>query len=484
MTAADTYCIIGGGPSGLGVAKCLTQNRIPFEIVEREDDFGGNWYYGSASARVYGSTHLISSKLNTQFSDYPMPDDYPAYPSHSLFLSYLRRLARDFDLYQRTRFRREVLRLEPEGDAWRVHTSDGEGRLYRGVFVANGLQREPRFARIEGDLDAEQMHSASYRDPEAFRGKRVLVIGGGNSGCDIAVDAVHVAAKVFHSTRRPYYYMPKFVDGRPTQEWLMDLPLRFSDPAELWSYVKQTFKLCGCDPRDYGLPTPSYEITQAHPIMNSLVLYHIGHGDITPKPDVVSFHGRSARFADGTAEEVDVVVHATGYEVRFPFLSERLLAWKDGRPDLFLYAFHRQFHNLLFMGYVNAAAGFGNVANAFGRLFVAYLKAYEADTPEFRQFARLKAGPNPDLGQGEYIDSERHQFEADLWKLIKASELLQDEAEPGGVRAGVTPTESVCDERSGRCLRARTNRPSGARSLRRRSARALRRSARCRGRNA
>jgi cation diffusion facilitator CzcD-associated flavoprotein CzcO len=273
--------------------------------------------------------------------------------------------------------------------------------------------------QINGNFDGDTIHSALYRSPEIFKGRRVLIVGGGNSGCDIAVDAVPFATKIFHSTRRPYYYMPKFVDGKPTQEWLMDLPRQFPDQSKLWVYVKSIFKLCGYDPADYGLPSPEYEIYQAHPIMNSQILFHIGHGDIVPKPQIVSFHGDSVRFIDGSTEKIDLVIFATGYNVYFPFLNNRYLEWKGERPDTFLYAFHRKYHNLFFMGFVNAAAGFGNVANAYGRLFTAYIRALERDTPEFKQFCRLKTGPDPSLGQESYIVSERHQFETDLWKLIK-----------------------------------------------------------------
>jgi cation diffusion facilitator CzcD-associated flavoprotein CzcO len=141
MAKVDTYCIIGGGPSGIGLGKCLTQSQIPFEIIEQEDNFGGNWYFGRNSARVYESTHLISSKLNTQFSDFPMPDSYPVYPNHKLFLNYLQDLANHFDLYKHARFSTTVMRVELEGEFWRVFFSDETSRLYLGVFIANGLQR-------------------------------------------------------------------------------------------------------------------------------------------------------------------------------------------------------------------------------------------------------------------------------------------------------------------------------------------------------
>ncbi|KYF88599.1 hypothetical protein BE20_22560 [Sorangium cellulosum] len=427
----DAYCIIGGGPTGIGTAKCLLQRGIPIEIIEREDDFGGVWNFGSSSGRVYESTHLISSKLNTQFSDYPMPEDYPHYPDRRMFLRYLRDMARHFGLYDRARLGASVERIEPEGDRWRVTTNDGDERLYRGVIIANGLQRQPSYPNLHGTFTGETLHSADYRSANIFRGKRVLIIGGGNSGCDIAVDVSSSADTVFHSMRRPYYFMPKFIEGRPTQEWLMDLPRQLGKGIDVWSHVRRVFKLAGFDPSDYGLQAPDYGINQAHPIINSHYLCHVGQGDIVPKPDVASLDGQRVQFADGSAVDVDCILYATGYNPHFPFLDERHLAWTQGRPDLFLRIFHREYDNLFLVGFVNAPAGLGNVVNAIGNLLATYLRARERDTPAFRRFRALMSGPDPDLGEQNYIRSERHAFEVDLWKMIQAISFFRAKLEVG-----------------------------------------------------
>jgi hypothetical protein len=436
-STARQWCIVGGGPSGIGLGKCLSQAGIPYEILEAEDDFGGNWYFGRTSGRVYESTHLISSRINTQFSDFPMPSHYPAYPNHRLFLDYLRSLARHFGLYSHTRFRTSVVRAQPDQGTWLVTGSDGVTRRYRGLFLATGMQREKRLPAYTSQFGGELLHSMDYRSAEVFAGKRVLIAGGGNSGCDIAVDAVHRAASVAHSTRRAYYYMPKFIDGRPTQEWLMDLAGRFPSQAELWAHVQQVFRLAGYDPQAYRLPAPSYEMHQAHPVMNSLILYHIGHGDIEPKPDIAGFSGRRVRFIDGSEMEADLVLMATGYKVSFPFLDPSLLRWKGSRPDSFLYMFHREFDNLLFAGFVNAAAGFGNAANAQGRLFAAYVRARESQTAEYQTFRKMALGPDPDLGNSHFIASERHDFEVDVWKLVRSLNWFRTKLEPatGGAEA-------------------------------------------------
>jgi len=423
------YCIVGGGAAGIGIAKCLKAKDIPFDLFEAEEDFGGNWYFGRPCSRVYQTTHLISSKKNTQFSDFPMPDDYPVYPNHQQMLSYLRNMARHFGLYEHAQFRTRVELMVPSGPDWVITVSGEETRSYRGVFIANGRLGKPHIPRYAGTYRGESLHSADYKSANIFTGKRVLIIGGGNSGCDIAVDAATVAERVYHSMRRGYHFMPKFIQGLPTQEWLMENSRNFESPALFWTHVQQVFKLAGYDPVDFGLPKPDHEIDQAHPIMNSRVLYHIGHGDIVTKPDVERFDGSFVWFADGTRAEIDLIVFATGYRIYVPFISDSYLSWQGDWLDLFCYIFHRRYDNLFFLGYHNAPSGLGNVANAVGHCLVAYLDAFEKKTRAFKIFQKMKQGPAPDLGHERFIKTDRHSYEVDLWKLIAAANFLKNKFE-------------------------------------------------------
>ena len=292
--------IIGGGPTGIGIGRELFRQGIDFDLYEGEADFGGVWNTGAACARTYPSLHLISPKFNTQVQDFPMPAAYPHYPNHAQMLAYLRALARDGGLYERTRFNARVESMEPSGARWRVRCADGSHRDHDLVVVCTGLQRKPRYPDYPGHFDGEVLHTCDYKSPEQLRGRRVLVIGAGNSGCDLAVEAVHHASSVLHSTRRGYYYQPKFVDGQPTPQWMMSLGSRFGSKEETLAYIGQVFKLAGFDGTDYGLPAPDYPLDAAHPVMNSQLLYHLGHGDIEPKGDVASFEGRQVHFTDGS----------------------------------------------------------------------------------------------------------------------------------------------------------------------------------------
>jgi Flavin-binding monooxygenase-like len=426
----DTVLVIGGGAAGIAIGKSFSQRGLSYDIIEGQSDLGGNWFFGSPAARVYRSTHLISSRTNSQFGDFPMPDGYPEYPNHALFLDYLRSAARQFEVYGNTTLNTTVDQLTPLDGGWQVTLSGGERRWYPDVVVATGLLREPSLPDIPGTFSGELIHSSRYAEPGILDGKSVLVVGGGNSGCDIAVDSAHHARRTFHSTRRGYHYMPKFVCGKPTQDWLMEIVSEFSTPQAYWSHVKATFKMAGFDGVDFGLPPPDHDIFQAHPIMNSNLLYHIGHGDIVAKRDVVRFEGSAVVFADGTREMVDLVILATGFETSIPFLDPSVLDWKRGIHTFFMNALPPTHGNIAFAGYFNIPSGFGNIANTLSRFLANYFLGKRARTRAWQVLNQVKRYSDEiDIGHGQFISTRRHAHELDLWKYIKTVNFFNERLE-------------------------------------------------------
>jgi hypothetical protein len=428
--------IIGAGASGLGVARALRRSDIDFELIEATSHLGGNWQVDGAAAKMYQSAHLISSKKNTQFIDFPMPADYPAYPRHDLFREYLENLAKASEIPQSTRFDSAVEAMTPEADGWRLRFRDGSEASYEMVVLCNGLLRKPVLPSIASSAECESLHAVNYRSAEIFRGRRVLIVGGGNSGCDIAVDAAHTARAVFHSTRRGYHYMPKFIDGRPTQEWLMDESPKFADADAYWKHVERTFKLAGFRGEDYGLPAPDHPIHACHPIMNSQILFHVGHGDIAPKPDILAFKKDQVTFADQTTETVDLIVWATGYSVDIPFLDRSLFDWRKNIPSLFLRMVPAEFDNLLFVGYLNSPSGIGNLVNTMARFVTNYIKARRLDSEAWRTVRKMAtSGYRLDLGQDRFMKTDRHMLEVDLWKFLKSVNYVSSKLEGNSARS-------------------------------------------------
>lgn len=317
----DAMLIIGAGPCGLAHAKALTEAGIAYEQVEADADVGGNWYHG-----VYRTVHIISSRKTTEFTDYPMPADYPDFPSARQILDYMRSYAAHFNLYPKIEFNTKVTMVRPRADElWDVELSSGERRVYKGVLVCNGHHWHKRFPVYEGEFTGEWMHSKDYKGPEQLADKRVLVIGGGNSACDVVSEAARVSTEAHLSLRRGYWFMPKTLLGKP----IVESPVLYLPVSLQRLILRLLVRLVVGRYEDYGLPRPDHKIFEHHPTISTEVLHYLKHGRIKPRPDVARFEGRRVHFTDGTSSEFDTIVCATGFYVSFPFLPEGMVTVKN-----------------------------------------------------------------------------------------------------------------------------------------------------------
>lgn len=352
----NKHLIIGAGFCGLGVAAAFGRDGIPYDQVEADDGIGGNWKHG-----VYDSVRIISSRKTTEYKDWPMPSTWPDFPTAGQMLEYLTAYADHFGLHEHIELSRTVKLVEPyglrENGLWRVDFEDGESRVYGGVVVANGHHWCRNMPAYPGEFDGEIIHSRDYRSAEQLVGRRVLVIGGGNSACDIAVQAARVAKSVSLSTRRGYWFMPKSLFGVPTTEYIKSwLPLPVQRAFLKWA-VRRHVGHYG----DYGLPEPDHRVFDRHPTINSEVLDEIRAGRIQPRKDVARFDGSTVRFKDASDDEFDLVVAATGYKHSFPFIAPGIVRWRGGMPDLVGGMFPRYHRNLYFFGTGQPRYGAGPV---------------------------------------------------------------------------------------------------------------------------
>jgi cation diffusion facilitator CzcD-associated flavoprotein CzcO len=167
-------------------------------------------------------------------------------------------------------------------------------------------------------------------------------------------------------------------------------------------------------PEQFGLPRPDHRLLESHPIVNSQILLALGQGDVLPKPDVVELSGREVRFKDGTTEQVDTIVFATGYHARFPFLDPSHLNSDDGRPNFYLHVFHPTYENLFILGVLQPDSGVWQLMDLQARAVATYIRAASRDGDAVRKVRALKQGPAPDLGGGiRYVKSERHRYEVE-----------------------------------------------------------------------
>ncbi|HLL64542.1 MAG TPA: NAD(P)-binding domain-containing protein [Micromonosporaceae bacterium] len=364
----DTVCVIGAGGSGLAAIKNLREAGFGVDCYERETSVGGAWNWRHNRSPVYASTHLISSRPTTQFPDFPMPDSWPDYPHHAQLLSYFERYADHFALRDDIWFGTEVVRLAPVErpgggpPRWDVTIRGSRGgsprtMRYTAVIAANGHNWSPRMPAYEGldEYRGTVLHASAYKDAQLLRGRKVLVVGGGNTGCDLAVDAAQQAAMCWHSTRRGAWHVPKYVLGRPVDQLnnrlrALRLPLRL----RRW-LARQMLRFVVGDLTRFGLAQPDHHVYERPPVVNSHLVYYVGHGAITPVPDVARFEGNAVVFTDGRSVEPDLVLLATGYLPRFEFVPAELLGVDgEGRPRLALEMFAPGCPTLAVAGLVDA----------------------------------------------------------------------------------------------------------------------------------
>ncbi|QEG33697.1 flavin-containing monooxygenase [Bythopirellula goksoeyrii] len=411
---ADRYCILGAGTSGLAVAKNFLQRSIPFDCLEREDSIGGNWCYGKPASSVYASTHTISSKQLTEYTDFPMPEEYPEFPDHKQVYAYLQEYARHFGLSKHIQFNTTVERIEPTATNWHVTLASGETRTYRGVVIANGHNWDPRFPDFPGAFSGTSLHSSEYKTPDVLTGNRVLVVGCGNSGCDLAVEAAIHAASAFHSIRRGYPILPKFFKGKPIDQcgetllrWRIPLPLRRLAAKLVVRWVLGP-------PELVGLPRPDHKLFETHPVINSRLHDQIAHGNLREKPNVAELAGHTVRFVDGTSEQIDVILYATGFKLSFPFVDRKELNWRDGRPNLYLNIFHPERNDLFCAGLIQPDSGQWGLVDYQAQLIANYLVSQEKNSPAASRLnKRKRTSVNSWQGRGTYLDSPRHRVEVE-----------------------------------------------------------------------
>jgi dimethylaniline monooxygenase (N-oxide forming) len=430
-------CVIGAGSSGIASCQVLDARGIAFDCFEVGSGVGGNWRYenDNGMSSAYRSLHINTSRDAMGYATFPMPRDYPDYPNHFQIARYFDAYVDHFGFRDRISFRTEVTHVEPEGSRWRVRWRDLDGGgersgLYEAVMVANGHHwdarwPEPPFPGQE-DFAGEQIHVHDYREPDVLVGKRVLVLGIGNSATDLAVESSRVADATFLAMRRGAWVIPKYIQGQPTDELATDLVTRLPLAVQR-TFYKRMLKTAVGHPTDFGLPAPDHKLAEAHPTISSDLLPRIGHGDIAVKPNIAEFTGgRTVRFDDGSTEEIDVIVYCTGYKITFPFFDPELLEAPDNRIPLYRRVVHPALEGLYFIGLVQPLGAIMPIAEAQSE-WVADLLEGRVDLPDHERMRRVIAREDARMAK-RYVASKRHTIQVDFLPYMRT---LRRERRPG-----------------------------------------------------
>jgi Flavin-binding monooxygenase-like len=345
--------VVGAGPSGLGALRALTAAGLDAVAYERGARVGGVWTLEDRSTAAYRSLHLITSRPRTEFAELSMPEGTPDYPSRDAVGRYLEHYVDRFGLAERIRLGAGVARAEAlDGAGWDIELEDGARERADVLVVANGHNEVPKWPSppYPGEFHGRQLHALDYGEAEDFRGRRVLVVGMGNSAMDIATDLSHVAERTLLSVRHGSWIIPKRLLGKPADQvikpWVAaHVPWRLRQP------VAQTIlRVTVGPPERYGLPGPARGLFQDHPTITDTVPSRISHGQIAPKPGIEELAGEGVRFTDGSEEPIDAIVWCTGYDVAMPFLEPRLVGDDPRELPLYKRVFHLERDDLFFIG--------------------------------------------------------------------------------------------------------------------------------------
>jgi dimethylaniline monooxygenase (N-oxide forming) len=433
MQAVDlpNACVIGAGCSGLTATKALKEAGIEVDCFERSDRIGGLWAYreGDGKTAAYRSLHINTSRNRMAFSDHPMPESYPDFPNHRQVAEYFGAYADRFGLRERVQLRCEVKRATRVDGAWRVELSSGEMRRYAALVVANGHHWDPQWPDppFPGTFAGTVMHSHSFVDAAPFAGKRVLVLGMGNSAMDIAVEASYQAERVLLAARRGAHIVPKYVFGKPVDTLSTSARVPFAIRAAL---LRAMLRVVQGPVERYGLPRPDHRLGEAHPTVSSEILSRVAHGAVVARPNIAELLGDSVRFTDGTVEPVDVIIYCTGYKVTFPFFDESFLAAADNDLPLFRRVFRPGIPDLAFIGLLQPLGALMPLAEAQGRWVADYLTGRYA-LPSEDEMRRDIEGERQRMF-ARYISSRRHTMQVDFDDYLLA---LAKERRRGAKRA-------------------------------------------------
>lgn len=416
-----SVCIIGAGSSGIVAAKTLHEYGIRFDCFEKGSAIGGNWRYNNDNgmSSAYRSLHINTNRDIMAYSDYPMPREYPMFPHHSQIIRYFDSYVDRFGIRPFIQFKTTVERVWPTDGGYWVQTESGgvqQKRLYQHVIVANGHHWHPRYPTppFPGTFTGETLHSHDYKTPDQIVGRKVLIVGIGNSAVDIACEAARQYSEpVTISTRSGAYILPNWLMGRPFDSLANPLTSRL--PLGLQRLLLRASLLLARGRQSaYGVPVPNRPLLSEHPTISQDLLNLSGRGLVRFKPDIRAFAGHEVTFTDGSRDSFDMVIYATGYQVSFPFFDSDFISAGDTNN---LQLYHRVIHpdhpGLYFLGLIQPLGAIMPLAELQAQ-WIARLLTGRCTLPDRAEMLR-SIQKQADRNSQRYKPSARHTLQVDFY---------------------------------------------------------------------
>nr|WP_299421753.1 NAD(P)-binding domain-containing protein [uncultured Emticicia sp.] len=413
-------CIIGAGSSGITAAKALKEKGVSFDCFEKGSNIGGVWRFNNDNglSSAYRSLHINTNRVVMAYSDFPMPDDYPMFPHHSDIIEYFENYVEHFKLYEHITFNTSVTDVIRNLDgSYKVLLDNRQSFDYRYVIVANGHHWNPRFPTpaFKGKFSGEILHSHYYRESEQLQNKDVLVVGIGNSAVDIACEAARLhTGKVVISTRSGAYITPNWIWSMPFDN--LANPLTAKLPLWLQRFLlNTTLWLARGKQEDYGVPKPNRPVLSEHPTLSQDLLNLSGRGLIKFKPNIKEFREKTVIFEDGTEQDFDMIIYATGYKVTFPFLKHYPEFDIEETNDIRLYkkVIHPDYKNLFFLALIQPLGAIMPLAEIQSKWIAKIIKG-ESKLPSKEAMQQSIEEDKQKLAQ-RYKQTPRHTLQVDFF---------------------------------------------------------------------
>lgn len=335
--AGRRVAVIGAGAAGICAAKVMMQYGFDVTVFEIGSRIGGMWCFENDNglSSAYRTLHINTSKSVTQFSDLPFDDAVQPFPDHADMYHYLNRYADHFGVTACIRFNSPVHEVRP-GDAsarWLVSTDANPGEPFDVVIGASGHLHVPRHVPMfRDDFAGQYLHAHYYRGPEPFTGKRICIVGAGNSACDISGDVCATAQRCVLVARSGVLILPKLLFGTPFTDITGRLQRSWIPYGVRRQVIKALTWMAHGNMQKLGFKKPDQRV---HTTSNGTVVTDVAYNRITVKQGIDGVDGHTIRFADGSSEEFDVLIGATGYLTDLPYLSDDLIPLNDNVMDLY-----------------------------------------------------------------------------------------------------------------------------------------------------
>ena len=373
--APERICVVGAGTSGLAMCRELGRRGIAYECIEKGSEVGGNWRIDNDNdaAAAYRSLRTNVSRARMQYPSLPMPASFGDFVAHHDMATYLATYADRNGIREHLRLGTAVTAAAPlPAGGWSVTTQARDGTVatsdYAAMVVGNGKDALPFVPSIPGEFTGGVSHSQSYRCPEPFAGLRVLVVGGGNSGCDIAVEVSTVASATELAVRHGVHVLPRHLFGRPIDAGNGPVANRMLPWSMFQGGLALMLRLARKPYAAYGWPQPDHPVLGGIPTVSSTILPAVRSGAVrVRRAGPAAFDGSRVRFDDDSVGDYDAVVFATGYRLSFPFFDAGVAArlGVDGNAiPLYRHIVPPHLPDLYLIGLVDPLAGHPPVVEA------------------------------------------------------------------------------------------------------------------------